>query len=189
MELCSGRGEGVLDDVEGVGSGDGDPPEAEPAEGSVEVAEGGEEGGGEVGIGGGEHLAAEGDGGDAGAGVKGGDVVGDPPAGDGVVGCEGREEGVGEGEEEGDAGVGEGADGVGAGVGEADSGEAGESLEQVGDGAVEPRRSGATKDGDADGGVAGDEDGEEEEGGEDEEERVGVGRGCHGSWREEMAAK
>ena len=112
MELGGGRRERSGDDVdEREGGGDRDAADAEVSEGEVDVSDGGEEAGGEV-RGGGvfvEEVVADGDGGDFGARVEWDDVEVEPAERDGAVGGDGRDQGVGDCEEERGVCVGEGA--------------------------------------------------------------------------------
>ena len=112
LELGGGRRERSGDDVdEREGGGDRDAADAEVSEGEVNVSDGGEEAGGEV-RGGGvfvEEVVADGDGGDFGARVEWDDVEVEPAERDGAVGGDGRDQGVGDCEEERGVCVGEGA--------------------------------------------------------------------------------
>nr|POF08695.1 hypothetical protein CFP56_04813 [Quercus suber] len=112
LELGGGRRERSGDDAdEREGGGDGDAADAEVAEGEVDVSDGGEEAGGEA-RGGGvfvDEVVADGDGCDFGARVEGDDVEVEPAERDGAVGGDGRDQGVGDCEEERGVCVGEGA--------------------------------------------------------------------------------
>ncbi|XP_039155338.1 probable LRR receptor-like serine/threonine-protein kinase At3g47570 [Eucalyptus grandis] len=103
------------------GGGDSDVTNAEISERGLEVAEGGDEEAGVVGVRV-EDIAADGDCRDPSTRVEGDGVAVEPGEGDGAVSNEGGDEGVGDGEEEGGVGLEEGPEEPQGGVEEADGG-------------------------------------------------------------------
>lgn len=100
-------------------------------DGSLEVLHGREELRVEGGVAGVEEFVADGYDRDCGAGDEGGHVGGNPLGGEGRVGGELGDVGIGGADDDGDVGAGEGLDEVGVGAVEADFGDGG-GLEELG---------------------------------------------------------